>query len=106
MEAIPDRVAALITKRSGIPTIGIGAGKECDGQVLVVHDLLGMFDRFTPKFVKRYAGLHLESVQAISRYRDDVAEHRFPAEEHCQPIDDVEYQALLSDLGIQQASLK
>jgi 3-methyl-2-oxobutanoate hydroxymethyltransferase len=106
LEAIPDRVASLITKRSGIPTIGIGAGRECDGQVLVVHDLLGMYDRFTPKFVKKYAELHQETVNAFSSYRDDVIARQFPSEQHSQPIDDVEFQALLSDLGIKQPTLK
>jgi 3-methyl-2-oxobutanoate hydroxymethyltransferase len=106
LEAIPDRVAELITKRSRIPTIGIGAGNGCDGQVLVVHDMLGMYDKFTPTFVKRYAEFHREALGAISRYRDDVTSRRFPAEEHSQAMDDVEYQALLTDLGITQSSLK
>ena len=58
LEAIPDRVAELISHKISIPTIGIGAGPSCDGQVLVTHDLLGLFDRFTPKFVRKYASLH------------------------------------------------
>ena len=58
LESIPARLAELISKRVSIPTIGIGAGAGCDGQVLVVHDMLGLFDRFTPSFVKKYADLH------------------------------------------------
>ena len=95
LEAIPDRVTELISRRLTIPTIGIGAGAGCDGQVLVTHDLLGLFDRFTPKFVKRYANLHAEMQRAFSEYVADVRGHQFPATEHTQTITDEEYQALV-----------
>ena len=72
LEAIPGPVAGLITKRVSIPTIGIGAGPECDGQVLVIHDLIGLFDRFVPKFVKRYANIFPAVVEALEGYRDEV----------------------------------
>ncbi len=72
LESIPARLAELISKRISIPTIGIGAGAGCDGQVLVVHDLLGFFDRFTPKFVKKYADLHGEMQRAFGEYIADV----------------------------------
>ncbi|MBI2845699.1 MAG: 3-methyl-2-oxobutanoate hydroxymethyltransferase [Chloroflexi bacterium] len=82
LEAIPVEVAERISKSLSIPTIGIGAGLGCDGQVLVLHDLLGMFDRFTPKFVKKYADLFTEMTKAIEAYRDDVLTRRFPGAEH------------------------
>lgn len=80
-EGIPMELAKRITKALSIPTIGIGAGPFCDGQVLVFHDLLGLFDRFTPKFVRRYADLKKESVDAIRRYKEDVESGMFPSEE-------------------------
>lgn len=98
LEAVPDRVAELITRRLSIPTIGIGAGNGCDGQVLVVHDLLGLFDRFTPKFVKRYANLHEEMGRAFAAYREDVTRRLFPAPEHTFAMEESEYQALLDEL--------
>ena len=98
LEAIPDRVAELISHRLAVPTIGIGAGAGCDGQVLVTHDLLGLFDRFTPKFVKKYANLHAEMSRAFAAYLEDVASHRFPAAEHSHSMDDEEFRALLDEL--------
>jgi 3-methyl-2-oxobutanoate hydroxymethyltransferase len=98
LEAIPDRVAELITRRLRIPTIGIGAGLGCDGQVLVTHDLLGLFDRFTPKFVKQYARLHAVMAEAFEAYIADVQSGQFPAPEHAHAMDDDEYQALLEEL--------
>jgi 3-methyl-2-oxobutanoate hydroxymethyltransferase len=98
LEAIPDRVAALISQRLSIPTIGIGAGAGTDGQVLVTHDLLGLFDRFTPKFVKQYAALHAEMARAFGEYLEDVKNQQFPAPEHATPMDDEAYQALVAAL--------
>ena len=82
LECIPARLAALICQSLDIPTIGIGAGAGCDGQVLVTHDLLGLFERFTPRFVKKYADLHRDMRQAFAAYKDDVEAGRFPAAEH------------------------
>jgi 3-methyl-2-oxobutanoate hydroxymethyltransferase len=82
LEAIPTPVAQAITAQLTIPTIGIGAGLHCDGQVLVYHDLLGLFDKFTPKFVKQYANLRQPILDALTNYRDEVADGRFPADEH------------------------
>lgn len=82
LEAIPGEVAKRITQEIVIPTIGIGAGKECDGQVLVFHDLLGMFDRFKPKFVKAYADLKTPAVHAIRQYIEEVKQQNFPSSEH------------------------
>ncbi len=82
LECIPDLLAKRITDSVGIPTIGIGAGKDCDGQVLVYHDLLGLFERFTPKFVKRYVDLSPMILDALRRYREEVEGGIFPAPEH------------------------
>ena len=98
LESIPDRVAELISRRLGIPTIGIGAGAGCDGQVLVIHDLLGMFDRFTPKFVKRYADLHSEMQRALAEYVSEVQTRAFPAVEHITTMADDDYAALVAAL--------
>ncbi len=92
LESVPARLAEFISKRLTIPTIGIGAGVGCDGQVLVVHDLLGLFDRFTPKFVKKYANLHTEMTQAFGEYIADVTARRFPAEEHSVDMDEEEWE--------------
>ncbi len=82
MECIPDLVAARITRELKIPTIGIGAGKDCDGQVLVYHDLVGLFEQFTPKFVKQYVNLAHQIKEALTRFKADVEEGRFPGPEH------------------------
>ena len=82
LEAIPAPIAARITEAVPIPTIGIGAGPDCDGQVLVIHDVLGLFDRFTPKFVKRYARLEENIREALSRFREEVETGVFPGPEH------------------------
>ena len=82
LEAIPLSLARDIQKVLHIPTIGIGAGPDCDGQVLVIHDLLGLFERFTPKFVKKYANLREEALKAVREYRQDVEAGRFPSDEH------------------------
>ncbi|HEX9502362.1 MAG TPA: 3-methyl-2-oxobutanoate hydroxymethyltransferase, partial [Thermoanaerobaculia bacterium] len=78
LECVPEELAALITERVRIPTIGIGAGPSCDGQVLVFHDLLGLYDGHTAKFVRRYANVGEEMHKAIAKYLDDVRSGRFP----------------------------
>ena len=83
LEAVPAEVAAAVTDRLRIPTIGIGAGPATDGQVLVLNDLLGIFDDFKPRFVKRYAYLRSEMVGAVAMFAHDVRTGRFPADEHC-----------------------
>lgn len=88
LEAIPDRVAKLITGKLAIPTVGIGAGPDCDSQVLVMHDMIGLFDRFTPKFVRQYANIHPLVVDALKQYKADVKAGQFPAAEHCYTIED------------------
>ena len=95
LESVPARLANLISERLEIPTVGIGAGAGCDGQVLVTHDLLGLFDRFTPRFVKKYADLHGVMKQAFSTYKQEVEALAFPAQEHTVDMPDEEWQALL-----------
>ncbi len=82
LECVPSPLAARITQALSIPTIGIGAGPRCDGQVLVLHDLVGLFDRFTPRFVKRYADLAAEMERAVEAFRDEVISGEFPGPEH------------------------
>jgi len=82
MECIPDLLAARISRELKIPTIGIGAGKDCDGQVLVYHDLVGLFERFTPKFVKQYVNLAPQIREALVQFKKDVDSGAFPGPEH------------------------
>ncbi|MEW6520941.1 MAG: 3-methyl-2-oxobutanoate hydroxymethyltransferase [Thermodesulfobacteriota bacterium] len=82
MECIPDKLAEVITASIAVPTIGIGAGPACDGQVLVTHDLLGMFDKFVPRFVKGYASLAPQIKDAVSAFRDEVRSGSYPDAEH------------------------
>ena len=82
LECIPSEIAKIITSELDIPTIGIGAGKDCDGQVLVTNDMLGLFDRFLPKFAKRYIKLNDKILEAISTFKKEVEEGAFPAPEH------------------------
>jgi 3-methyl-2-oxobutanoate hydroxymethyltransferase len=82
LEGIPTSLAKEITERLTIPTIGIGAGIHCDGQVLVLHDMLGLFDDFTPKFVKRYADIKDSMAAAVKTFIDEVRQRKFPGEQH------------------------
>ena len=102
LEAVPSVVAREITSRVSVPTIGIGAGPHCDGQVLVIHDILGLFERFTPKFVKRYADLGNLMQEAAGRYMYEVRQGTFPADEHGFGMDAQEaaaFRGLLDDLA-------
>lgn len=82
LEVIPAALAKEITESLEIPTIGIGAGPYCDGQVLVLHDILGLFDRFTPKFVKRYVNLRENILNFLTQYKEEVERGIFPSDEH------------------------
>jgi 3-methyl-2-oxobutanoate hydroxymethyltransferase len=95
LESIPARLAAHISDVLSIPTIGIGAGVDCDGQVLVTHDILGLFDRFTPKFVKKYADFHAEMQRAFRAYITDVQGREFPAQEHVVEMLEDEWEEFL-----------
>jgi len=96
LESIPTGLAGIISRRLLIPTIGIGAGPECDGQVLVTHDLLGLFDRFTPRFVKRYADLHAEMERAFTSFMTDVRAGSFPTADHSVEMEQAEWQSFLA----------
>jgi len=94
LESIPAPVAAMVTERLSIPTIGIGAGIDCDGQVLVLHDVLGLFGDFKPKFAKRYAEIGTAVVDALRAFDSDVREGRFPDAEHSFTMKESELIAL------------
>jgi 3-methyl-2-oxobutanoate hydroxymethyltransferase len=98
LESVPARLAEMVSKRLSIPTVGIGAGIGCDGQVLVTHDLLGLFDRFTPKFVRKYAELNHELKNAFNAFISDVKGRTFPAKEHSIEMPDNEWEALKRNL--------
>lgn len=98
LECVPAELARQITDSLSIPTIGIGAGAGCDGQVLVTHDLLGLFERFTPRFVRKYADLHGEMARAFQEYKQDVESSAFPAAEHSVEMPAEEWQAFLDGL--------
>ena len=95
LEGVPAPVAALATEAIDIPTIGIGAGPDCDGQVLVYHDLLGLERRLLPRFVRRYAELHATATDAVRRFGEDVRSGAFPSAEECYPLPE----GVLSALG-------
>jgi 3-methyl-2-oxobutanoate hydroxymethyltransferase len=88
LEGVPDSVARMITEAVSVPTIGIGAGPWCDGQVLVFHDVLGIEDRIVPKFVRRYASLRADGVAALSAYAADVRARRFPSDAESYHLSD------------------
>ncbi len=100
LESVPARVAEYISSRLSIPTIGIGAGGGCDGQVLVTHDLLGLFDKFTPKFVKQYATLHKHIDTALAAFKKEVETGIFPGPDHSFSIPDKEWQLFLEEDGV------
>jgi 3-methyl-2-oxobutanoate hydroxymethyltransferase len=99
LEAVPAPVAAEISQRLDIPTIGIGAGAACDGQVLVYHDLLGMFDRFTPKFVKKYAQTGKDITVALANFCTEVQNRQFPNKEHTYKMEQEELDAFLQGIA-------
>ncbi|MCR5429885.1 MAG: 3-methyl-2-oxobutanoate hydroxymethyltransferase [Eubacterium sp.] len=88
LEGVPAKLAKIVTEKLTIPTIGIGAGKDCDGQVLVFQDMLGMFDDFVPKFVKQFGNVGTAMKEAFSAYKKEVEDGTFPGEEHTYGIDD------------------
>ena len=98
LECVPDELAALITRKLAIPTIGIGSGPNCDGQVLVSYDLLGLYERFTPRFVERYARLADSVRDAVKRFGADVRQGQFPAEKHTVHLEPNELARLKSRL--------
>ena len=100
LEAIPKQLAQVITEKVKIPTVGIGGGIHCDGQVLVLHDMVGLFKRFTPKFVKVYADLYTAQVKAVKEYIEDVQQARFPGDEHSFTMKEELVAELRKELGL------
>ena len=98
LESIPAKLAEYISQQLDIPAIGIGAGADCDGQILVTHDMLGLFDRFTPRFVKKYADLHGELGRAFGEYIEDVESRKFPAEKHTVEMKEEEWEKFLEEV--------
>src|SRR5690349_4035398 len=98
LESIPAPVAAMVTERLSIPTIGIGAGSDCDGQVLVLHDVLGLFGDFKPKFAKRYADIGAQVTEALRAFDREVRDGTFPDAEHSFTMKETELAALKHDL--------
>lgn len=96
LECLPDRVAQIITERLKIPTIGIGSGIFCDGQVLVTHDLLGLFERYRPKFVKQYVNLSEAIQKAVEEYKNDIIKVSFPDKEHSFSLKEEEWLKLIN----------
>jgi len=98
LEAVPAQLSELISSKLRVPTIGIGAGVGCDGQVLVTHDLVGQFDKFTPKFVKQYANIHNVMQEAMIAFRQDVNQKDFPSDAHSIFMKDEEWELLMAEL--------
>ena len=94
LECVPDRISGLISNKIKIPTIGIGAGVHCDGQVLVIHDMLGLFSRYTPKFVKKYADLSPLISKAVEDFKNEVIQEKFPDDQHSFSIKEEEFKKL------------
>lgn len=99
LEMVSHEVAKIISESINIPTIGIGSGKNCDGQVLVIHDILGLYDKLKPKFVKRYLSLSKDITKAIESYRKDVESGRFPTKENWFSMDASELEKLRDEVG-------
>lgn len=98
-EAVPAKLAAYVTKKLRVPTISIGGGPGCSGQLLVTYDVLGMFETFTPKFAKKYINLNQLIRQAIIQYRDEVKSRKFPDEEHSYGVSDEVMEAIEKEFG-------
>jgi 3-methyl-2-oxobutanoate hydroxymethyltransferase len=99
LEMVTQEVAKIITKSINIPTIGIGSGPDCDGQVLVYHDVVGLYDKLKPKFVKRYLELSQQIVKAVEAYKNDVISGKFPAKEHTFSMDKSELERLKKEIA-------
>lgn len=99
LEMVTQEVAKIITESIDIPTIGIGSGADCDGQVLVFHDVVGLYDKIKPKFAKRYLELSQQIVKAIEAYKNDVVSAKFPAKEHCFSMDKSELERLKKEIA-------
>lgn len=98
LECVPSKVSELVTERAEIPIISIGAGPDCDGQLLIFHDMFGLYPAFTPKFAKQYADVGETIVQGLKRYAEEVREGLFPEPKHSFTISDQQYEELLKML--------
>ena len=99
LEMVTHEVAKIITETVHVPTIGIGSGASCDGQVLVIHDMLGMYDKLKPKFVKRYLSLSKDIQDALESYKEDVETGKFPTKEHLFSMEKTELEKLRKEIG-------
>jgi 3-methyl-2-oxobutanoate hydroxymethyltransferase len=99
LEMVTSEVSKIITESISIPTIGIGSGPDCDGQVLVVHDVLGLYEKLKPKFAKRYLELAGDIVKAVTSYKNDVVSGKFPSQEHSFSIDKAELERLRKEIA-------
>ena len=99
LEMVTKEVSKIISSSIGIPTIGIGSGPDCDGQVLVVHDVLGLYEKIKPKFAKRYLEFSSDIVKAVESYKNDVISGKFPSMEHSFSIDKSELERLKKEIG-------
>ena len=99
LEMVTQEVAKIITNSVKIPTIGIGSGPDCDGQVLVFHDVVGLYEKLKPRFVKRYLELSQEIGEAVEAYKNDVTSAKFPAKEHCFSMDKSELERLKKEIA-------
>jgi len=100
LEAVPEQVARAVTRGLAVPTIGIGAGAGCDGQVLVWHDMLGYYEGNAPRFVKRYADLGAVITEALGRYAEEVRAGAFPEAQHTYAMPEEELAAFLEEAGL------
>ena len=94
LEMVTKEISKLITENLSIPTIGIGSGQYCDGQILVLHDMLNLYDAIKPRFVKQYADIKTETLNALTNYKEDVVSGNFPDDTHSQSIDSSELMKL------------
>ncbi len=98
-EAVPDRLATYITQKLRVPTISIGGGPGCSGQLLVTHDVLGLYDKFLPSFAKRYRNMAAEMAETFAEYRDEVRSGQFPDADHSYSINDKVLEAIMEEYG-------
>ena len=96
VEAVPSKIRKLVAEKAQTPIIGIGAGPDCDGQVLIFHDMFGLHPALTPKFAKQYADLGTVIVEGLRRYADEVRGGQFPKPNHCFTVSDEQYQEVLA----------
>lgn len=100
LEMVSHEVAKIITDSVNVPTIGIGSGLDCDGQVLVIQDMLGMYEKINPKFVKKYLNLSEDIVNAVKNYKQDIESKKFPAKDNMFSMDETEFEKLKKEIEV------